>query len=102
MRDDPSRQVLAEPGGGTAAREIMEQLAELRARCQRYTGSVVTPMGDEMFYRYQESLIDELTTKLAGVPTLASAEGTAGRTSAGNADRPAPASRRQVAGSSAK
>ncbi len=102
MRDDPARQMLAEPGGGTAAREIMEQLAELRARCQRYAGSVVSPMGDEMFYRYQESLIDELTTRLAGVPTLAGAEGTAGRTSAGNADRPAPASRRQVAGTSAK
>jgi len=37
----------------------------LRARCQRYAASIVTPMGDEMFYRYQESLIDEATTTLA-------------------------------------
>jgi hypothetical protein len=28
-------------------------------------------MGDEMFYRYQESLIDVLTTKLAAIPSLA-------------------------------
>jgi len=38
---------------------------QLRARCQRYAASIVTPMGDEMFYRYQESLIDEATTTLA-------------------------------------
>jgi len=40
-------------------------LVQLRARCQRYAASIVTPMGDEMFYRYQESLIDEATTTLA-------------------------------------
>jgi hypothetical protein len=57
--------VLAEPGQREAARDIMNQLAELHARCQRYTGSVFTPMGDEMFYRYQEALIDELRTTLA-------------------------------------
>jgi hypothetical protein len=37
-------------------------LAELRARCQRQTSSFVTPMGDEMFYRYQQYLIDEART----------------------------------------
>jgi hypothetical protein len=40
-------------------------LVQLRVRCQRYAASIVTPMGDEMFYRYQESLIDEATTTLA-------------------------------------
>jgi hypothetical protein len=49
----------------------MAQLSELRARCQRYTGSLVTPMGDEMFYRYQESLINELMTALAAVARVA-------------------------------
>jgi hypothetical protein len=39
-------------------------LAQLRARCQHYASSIVTPMGDEMFYRYQQSLIDEATTTL--------------------------------------
>ena len=43
------QQVLAEPGA--CATDISNQLMELRARRQRYTGSVVTPMGDEMFYR---------------------------------------------------
>lgn len=48
-----------------AAQSIRDQLSQLRARCQRYVGSIVTPMGDEMFYRYQQSLIDEATTTLA-------------------------------------
>jgi TRAP-type uncharacterized transport system substrate-binding protein len=47
-----------------AARSIRDQLAQLRARCQHYASSIVTPMGDEMFYRYQQSLIDEATTTL--------------------------------------
>jgi hypothetical protein len=69
-------QQLAEPGPGTT--EISNQLIELRARCQRYTGSSFTPMGDEMFYRYQESLIDDLVTELAAVPTPAAAGETGG------------------------
>jgi TRAP-type uncharacterized transport system substrate-binding protein len=48
-----------------AAQSIRDQLAQLRTRCQRYASSIVTPMGDEMFYRYQQSLIDEATTTLA-------------------------------------
>jgi TRAP-type uncharacterized transport system substrate-binding protein len=54
----PNR-VLAAP----ETRDIVEKLTELRARCERYTSSVFTPMGDEMFYRYQESLIDELMAR---------------------------------------
>ena len=82
-RTDPPKQALAAPDARANALNTMEQLTELRARCQRYTGSVVTPMGDEMFYRYQESLINELTTALAAVPTLASPGGTAGRVGEG-------------------
>ena len=52
-------------GAYAAAQSIRDELAQLRARCQRYAASIVTPMGDEMFYRYQESLIDEATTTLA-------------------------------------
>src|SRR5262249_58561400 len=66
IRADPP-EMLSDPRTRATAHEIMDQLAQLRARCQRYTGSMVTPMGDEMFYRYQESLIDELTTALAAV-----------------------------------
>jgi hypothetical protein len=60
---------------------------ELCVRCQRYTSSIVTPMGDEMFYRYQESLIDVLTTKLAAIPSLALAGEKGGRTSDGEESR---------------
>lgn len=67
IRTDLPKQQLTEPGARAAAGEIMDRLIELRARCQRYTGSVVTPMGDEMFYRYQESMIDEVTTTLAAL-----------------------------------
>jgi TRAP transporter TAXI family solute receptor len=63
-------QAPVEPQGRAIAQDIMEKLTELRMRCQRYTGSVVTPMGDEMFYRYQESLIDEMAATLAAAVAL--------------------------------
>jgi hypothetical protein len=50
---------------GATMERVTAQLVELRARCQRYTGSMVTPMGDDMFYRYQESLINELLRRVA-------------------------------------
>jgi hypothetical protein len=78
-------QQLAEPGPGTT--EMSNQLMVLRARCQRYTGSIATPMGDEMFYRYQESLIDDLVTELAAIPTPAPAGETGGRMSDGGESR---------------
>jgi hypothetical protein len=48
----------------TAAKSILARFVELRARCQRRASSFVTPMGDEMFYRYQQSLIDDAITTL--------------------------------------
>jgi hypothetical protein len=53
------------------AETILGQLTELHSRCQRQVASIVTPMGDEMFYRYQQSLIDETRAKL--IATLRSA-----------------------------
>jgi TRAP transporter TAXI family solute receptor len=67
MRAVPAEGVMAAPERRAAAQTIMERLAELRARCQRQTNSIVTPMGDEMFYRYQQVLIDEATTTLAAL-----------------------------------
>ena len=58
---------MAVPERRAAAQAIMERLVELRARCQRQTSSLVTPMGDEMFYRYQQSLIDEAATTLGAL-----------------------------------
>jgi hypothetical protein len=43
---------------------ILRRLTELRERCQRQVSSFVTPMGDEMFYRYQQSLIDRAIAAL--------------------------------------
>jgi hypothetical protein len=67
MRAVPAEQVMAVPERRAAAQAIMERLVELRARCQRQTSSLVTPMGDEMFYRYQQSLIDEATATLGAL-----------------------------------
>jgi TRAP-type uncharacterized transport system substrate-binding protein len=49
---------------GATLERVTAQLVELRTRCRRYTGSMVTPMGDEMFYRYQESLINDLLRRV--------------------------------------
>jgi len=47
------------PEQRATAQALLQRLMDLRARCRRYTGSLVTPMGDEMYYRYQQSLIDD-------------------------------------------
>jgi TRAP-type uncharacterized transport system substrate-binding protein len=65
IRAFPGGDLLTGPDACAAAQSIRDELVQLRARCQRYAASIVTPMGDEMFYRYQESLIDEATTTLA-------------------------------------
>jgi TRAP-type uncharacterized transport system substrate-binding protein len=67
IRTDPPKNVLTEPVARATAQDIVRQLTELRARCQRYAKSIVTPMGDEMFYRYQEALIDDLVATLASL-----------------------------------
>jgi hypothetical protein len=67
MRAIPAERVMAAPERRAAAEAIMKRLVELRARCQRQTSSLVTPMGDEMFYRYQQSLIDEAATTLGAL-----------------------------------
>jgi hypothetical protein len=65
IRASPDGDLLTGPGACAAAQSIRDEWVQLRVRCQRYAASIVTPMGDEMFYRYQESLIDEATTTLA-------------------------------------
>ena len=66
MRAQPTQRVLAAPEERRAtALSIMHRLLSLRERCHRQVSSIVTPMGDEMFYRYQQGLIDQATTKVA-------------------------------------
>jgi hypothetical protein len=67
MRAMPGEQVMAAPERRAAAQTLADQLQALRARCQRQTNSFVTPMGDEMYYRYQQALIDEAATTLAAL-----------------------------------
>jgi TRAP-type uncharacterized transport system substrate-binding protein len=61
----PGGDLLTGPDACAAAQSIRDEFVQLRARCERYAASFVTPMGDEMFYRYQASLIDEATTTLS-------------------------------------
>ena len=65
MRAVPAERLMAVAERRATAEAIMERLVGLRARCQRQTSSLVTPMGDEMFYRYQQSLIDEAATTVS-------------------------------------
>jgi hypothetical protein len=67
MRAVPADRVMAAPERRATAQSILDQLVKLRARCQRQASSVVTPLGDEMYYRYQQFLIDEATTTLAAL-----------------------------------
>jgi TRAP-type uncharacterized transport system substrate-binding protein len=73
MRSAPADGAVVAPKQRAVARSIMEQLMALRARCQRQVGSIVTPMGDEMFYRYQQALIDEAITTLGAILSPSSA-----------------------------
>jgi TRAP-type uncharacterized transport system substrate-binding protein len=47
-----------------AISDILDSLSALRSRCHKYANSFVTPMGDEMFYRYQQNLIDRSAAEL--------------------------------------
>jgi len=67
IRAQPTVRVIAAPERRAIATSIMERLIDLRERCQRQANSITTPMGNEMFYRYQQSLIDDATTTLAAL-----------------------------------
>ena len=45
----------------------MKDFDTLRRRCEEQLSSYVTPMGSEMYYRYQEWLIDEARAALAAL-----------------------------------
>ena len=67
LREIPIERLAVAPEKRAAAGLIQAQLEGLRERCQRQANSIVTPMGDEMFYRYQQSLIDQAMTTLNSV-----------------------------------
>jgi hypothetical protein len=49
------------------AEDLMKDLTVLRARCEAQTRSRVTPMGAEMYYRYQEAMIKDAQARLAAL-----------------------------------
>jgi TRAP transporter TAXI family solute receptor len=50
-----------------AAEALKKEFDALRRRCEDQLGSFVTPMGSEMYYRYQEWLIDEARVALSAL-----------------------------------
>jgi uncharacterized protein len=59
-----STNLLTDKKAQVAVEEMLSRLANLRALCERRAKSFATPMGDEMFYRYQQSLMDNTTAVL--------------------------------------
>jgi uncharacterized protein len=59
--------VIQTPQNRKAAEELIEDFDALRRRCEEQLVSYFTPMGSEMYYRYQEGLIDEAKAVLAGL-----------------------------------
>ncbi|HEX9170275.1 MAG TPA: TAXI family TRAP transporter solute-binding subunit [Roseiarcus sp.] len=63
----PPDAIIRTPEDRKAAQELMQDFDTLRRRCEEQLSSYVTPMGREMYYRYQESLIDEAKAALAAL-----------------------------------
>jgi TRAP-type uncharacterized transport system substrate-binding protein len=61
----PPGAVIKTPQDQKAAEDLIMDLEALRLRCQEQMSSIITPMGSEMFYRYQESLIEDAQALLA-------------------------------------
>jgi TRAP-type uncharacterized transport system substrate-binding protein len=61
----PPEAVVRTPQDRQAAEDLMKDLEALRLRCEDQLRSMITPMGREMYYRYQESLIEDAQVMLA-------------------------------------
>jgi TRAP transporter TAXI family solute receptor len=70
IRALPPEAVIKTPEDRKTAEDLMKDLEALRVRCQEQLQSMVTPMGREMYYRYQESLIEDLQATLAALLRL--------------------------------
>ena len=63
----PPEAVVLTPQDQQAAEDLTKDFDALRRRCEDQLRSFVTPMGSEMYYRYQELLIDEAKAALAAL-----------------------------------
>ncbi len=61
----PPEAVIKTPQERKEAEDLLKDLEALRLRCEEQLRSMVTPMGSEMFYRYQEQLIEDAQAMLA-------------------------------------
>jgi hypothetical protein len=52
------------PGARAQIDDLVLRLSALSERCRKQSLSVLVPMGEEMSYRYQETLIAELLRAL--------------------------------------
>jgi TRAP-type uncharacterized transport system substrate-binding protein len=59
--------VIQTPQDRKAAEDLLKDFEALRQLCEDQLKSLVTPMGREMYYRYQEWLIDESKATLAAL-----------------------------------
>ena len=63
----PPEAVIQTPEDRKAAEDLMKNFDALTRRCEEQLSSYVTPMGSEMYYRYQEWLIDEAKAALGAL-----------------------------------
>jgi TRAP-type uncharacterized transport system substrate-binding protein len=61
----PPDAIIKTPHDRKAAEDLVQDLEALRLRCEDQLRSMVTPMGREMYYRFQESLIKDSQAMLA-------------------------------------
>jgi hypothetical protein len=67
IRTLPPKAIIETSQDRKTAEDLMRDLEALRVRCQAQARSMVTPMGNEMFYRYQESMIKDAQAMLAAL-----------------------------------
>jgi hypothetical protein len=63
----PPEEIIKTPQDRKEAEGLLKELAARRLRCEEQLSSLVTPMGSEMLYRYQESRIEEAKAMLTAL-----------------------------------
>jgi TRAP-type uncharacterized transport system substrate-binding protein len=64
IKAPPAEAKIETPQDQKTAEDLLKDFETLHLRCQAQLRSIVTPMGVEMFYRYQESLIEDSAARL--------------------------------------
>jgi TRAP transporter TAXI family solute receptor len=67
IKAGPPGRFLKTPQDRQTAETLLADFDTLRRRCEQQLASFFTPMGSEMLYRYQESLVDESRARLSAL-----------------------------------